>query len=242
MSATPRDEERDLRAAEYALGLLDAQAMREARVLAATDPEFAEAVARWESRLAPLFDEVPAAEPAHDMWARIERAIPVLPAGDENVVQIGRSLRRWRSFAGGMTAIAASLAVLVGYQAMREGPVPIPATRPAPVLVASLSSEQANTSLSVAYEPRRFSLLVTPGQLTGAPGHDHELWIIPAGGSPVSLGLVRAGAPARIQVPARLAPHFRSRSTIALSVEPVGGSPTGQPTGPVVAAGELVTI
>ena len=242
MSAPPRDEERDLRAAEYVLGLLDAREMREARVLAATDPEFAEAVALWENRLAPLLDEVPGIEPAADMWSRIERAIPAGPAGDENVVRFGRSLRRWRAFAGGMTAIAASLALLVGYQALREAPIPVPAAQSAPVLVASLSSEQANTSLSVAYEPRRSSLLVTPGRLTGAPGHDHELWIIPAGGSPVSLGLVRAGAPARIQVPARLAPHFRTRSTIALSVEPVGGSPTGQPTGPVVAAGELVTI
>lgn len=242
MSTTPRDEERDLRAAEYALGLLDSREMREARVLAATDPDFAEAVARWEARLAPLFDEVPGAEPAPDMWDRIERSIPALPAGDENVVQFGRSLRRWRAFGGAMAAIAASLALLVGYQVMREAPIPAPTAQPAPVLVASLSSEQANTSLSVAYEPRQSSLLVTPGRLTGAPGHDHELWIIPAGGSPVSLGLVRAGAPARIQVPARLAPHFRSRSTIALSVEPTGGSPTGQPTGPVVAAGELVTI
>lgn len=242
MSAMARDEERDLRAAEYVLGLLDAQEMREARVLAATDRDFAEAVARWETRLAPLFDEVPGTEPSPDMWDRIERAIPALPASDETVVQFGRRLRRWRTFAGGMTAIAASLALLVGYQTMREAPVPAPAAQPAPVLVASLSSEQANTSLSVAYEPRRSSLLVTPGRLTGAPGHDHELWIIPAGGAPVSLGLIRAGAPARIQVPARLAPHFRTRSTIALSVEPVGGSPTGQPTGPVVAAGELVTI
>jgi len=78
--------------------------------------------------------------------------------------------------------------------------------------------------------------------MAGAPGHDHQLWIIPAGGSPVSLGIVRAGAPVRIQVPAAVAPHFRARSAVALSVEPAGGSPTGQPTGPVVAAGELVII
>jgi anti-sigma-K factor RskA len=78
--------------------------------------------------------------------------------------------------------------------------------------------------------------------MAGAPGHDHELWIIPAGGKPISLGLVRAGEPQRLPIRREIAPHFRQRSAIALSVEPVGGSPTGGPTGPVVASGELLNV
>ncbi|MDQ4087135.1 MAG: anti-sigma factor, partial [Pseudomonadota bacterium] len=61
-------------------------------------------------------------------------------------------------------------------------------------------------------------------------------------GTPVSLGLVQAGAPQRLRVPAQVARHFQARSTIALSVEPPGGSPTGLPTGPVVATGELLAV
>lgn len=242
MSTVPPPEERDLLAAEYALGLLDGDALREARVLAGSDRDFARAVAGWEARLAPMLDEIEEVEPDPGLWGTIQRAVAGAPvASNDNAVQIDRSRRRWRAFAAGMTALAASLALLVGVQATRAPPAFVP-EQPAGVLVATLSSEQAETSLAVAYDRREQSLLVTPGRLAGAAGHDHQLWIIPAGGTPVSLGLVRAGAPVRLSVPAAVAPHFRSRSAVALSVEPTGGSPTGQPTGPVVASGELVIL
>jgi anti-sigma-K factor RskA len=112
----------------------------------------------------------------------------------------------------------------------------------APVLVATLASEDEVTSLSVAYDGEEGSLLVSPGRLRGAPGHDHELWIIPAGGNPISLGLLRGTEPQRLAIRRDLAPHFRQRSAIALSVEPAGGSPNAGPSGPVVASGELLNV
>jgi anti-sigma-K factor RskA len=110
------------------------------------------------------------------------------------------------------------------------------------VLVATLASPDEVTSLSVAYDGEQGSLLVSPGRLRRPAGRDHELWIIPAGGQPISLGLVRAGEPQRLPVAREIAPHFRQRSAIALSVEPVGGSPKDGPTGPVVASGELLNV
>lgn len=240
MSAAPIDEERDLLAAEYALGLLDGEAMRRARLLAAADEDFAGAVARWQELLAPLIEEIGEEQPGPELWERIQRAIAEAPATGANVVGL-RTLRLWKTYAAGITAVAASLALLVGYEATRQAPPAMQAERPR-VMIATLSSEQEEASLSVAYDGEQASLLVTPGRLTAASGHDHELWIIPAGGSPVSLGLVRAGAPQRIAVPTHVAPHFRARAAIAVSVEPVGGSPTRQPTGPVIAAGELVIV
>jgi anti-sigma-K factor RskA len=66
-----------------------------------------------------------------------------------------------------------------------------------------------------------------------------ELWAIPEGGQPVSLGLVD---------PATAVQRFRpevsgtipTRGQFAVSVEPPGGSPTGAPTGPVIYSGILV--
>lgn len=241
MTGERQDEAHDLLAAEFALGLLEGAALREARLLVSSDAAFAARVAGWEARLAPLFDEIPEVEPAAGLWPKIEAAAGDRPAL-ATVTPLAARLRRWRAYGAGMTALAASLGLLLVYETTRQGPpVPVPEAS-APMLVATLSSGDTETSLSVVYDRGRSSLLVTPGRMAGAPGHDHELWIIPPGGTPVSLGLVRGGGSARMAVPAELAPHFRNRSAIAVSVEPAGGSPSGRPTGPVIAAGELVTI
>lgn len=244
MSDTPRPEdERDLLAAEHALGLLTGAELMEAHRLAGEDQEFARAVAEWEERLAPLADEARAVEPDPRLWERIRSAIAAGPGVGAEVIALRRRLTVWRTVAAAAGAAAASLALIVGWQASREEPVEVarPAER-APVMVATLASPEEETSLSVAYDTSDSSLIVTPGRMAGAAGHDHELWIIPAGGQPVSLGLVRADGPQRITVPRQVAPHFRARAGVALSVEPAGGSPTGQPTGPVVASGELIVV
>jgi anti-sigma-K factor RskA len=236
------EEARDLLAAELALGLLAGDELAAARRLAAADPDFAGAVAAWEERLMPLAGAVPAAIPDPAVWDRVRRAIAEAPAAGANVVDLSSRLRFWRGAAAAAMAVAAALALVVALDAAKEQPGAPVAPAPAPVMVATLSSPEEATSLAVAYDAGDRSLMVTPGRLAGAAGHDHELWIIPAGGSPVSLGLVRAGAPQRLAVPASIAPHFRARAGVALSVEPTGGSPTGQPTGPVIAAGELIVV
>ncbi|HEY0012830.1 MAG TPA: anti-sigma factor [Allosphingosinicella sp.] len=241
------EDERDLLAAEYALGLLDGGALAEVRRLEAADEGFARAVAQWQERLMPLAGEAPAVVPDPALWDRVRRAIGEAPAAGANVVALKRRLRVWRTIAVGALAAAASLALVVGLDATTDRPAVAerqPAAQPERprVLVAALASPEEETSLSVAYDLEDRSLVVTPGRLTGAAGHDHELWVIPAGGAPVSLGLVRAGEPQRFRVPVEVAPHFRAQSAVALSVEPTGGSPTGRPTGPVVASGALLVV
>jgi anti-sigma-K factor RskA len=109
--------------------------------------------------------------------------------------------------------------------------------------VAGLApAPDADVALSVAYEPRGRSLIVNAAALDRTAQRDHQLWIIPAGGQPVALGLVRSGGRHRLEVPRELTPHFRSESVVAVSLEPLGGSPTGQPTGPVLASGPLLQI
>jgi len=240
----PLEEERDLLAAEYALGLLEGGELVAARQLAASDAGFAAAVAAWEERLMPLADDAPAVIPGPAVWDGVRRAIAEAQGAGENVVQLRRRINVWRGVAGAAMAIAASLALVVGLDRAKEEPPVVAERLPerAPVMVASLASPERETSLSVAYDAADRSLHVMPGRMTGAAGHDHELWIIPAGGAPVSLGVVRAGRPQRLPVPARMAVYFRAEAAVALTVEPVGGSPTGHPTGPVVASGALVTI
>jgi anti-sigma-K factor RskA len=43
-------------------------------------------------------------------------------------------------------------------------------------------------------------------------------------------------------VPRDLAGRITADSALAASMEPPGGSPTGQPTGPVIASGQLTSL
>jgi len=69
---------------------------------------------------------------------------------------------------------------------------------------------------------------------------DFELWLIVGDSAPRSLGLVREGTrPARA---ADLSEDLIEGVTLAVSLEPQGGSPEPVPTGPVVAVGQLKKI
>ena len=242
MSDLRPDEERDLLAAEHALGLLEGDAARDARLRAASDPDFADAVARWEERLAPLAGEVAAQDPDPALRARILAAVSAATRSGDNVVPLRRSLVRWRVFAGAMTAVAATLGLLYIAPGSQPSPVAPTPVQTAPMLVANLGSTGGPATLTIAYDGRESTLAIIPGRVGAARGHDHELWIIPAGGAPVSLGVVHLDSPQHMPMPPAMARRFVPHATLAVSVEPVGGSPTGQPTGPVIASGPLVTI
>ena len=78
-------------------------------------------------------------------------------------------------------------------------------------------------------------ITIHAGQLPARQaGRDYELWVLPKGGKPVSLGVLpskglfqRALSPAQEQA-------LASSTQVAVSIEPAGGSPTGQPTGAIV--------
>lgn len=231
--------ERDILAAEYALGVLEGEALLEARNLEQSDPGFKAEVADWQGRLAPLFDGFDPVDAPSDLWKRVLAAIR---SDDPKaaVLVLRRRVRRWQVGAGTAAAIAASLALVVAFEAVRPpAPAPAPVGRPAApaMLTASISAEDRSVILSATYQDGQ--LIVTPARMEQVAGRDYELWVIGVDSTPRSLGVVDGSAPRRIAVPAALASDMRSAGTLAISVEPAGGSPTGAPTGPVVATGTL---
>ena len=68
-----------------------------------------------------------------------------------------------------------------------------------------------------------------------------ELWLIPADGKPRPVGLLHADQTVTLTLPPDLAVFAKNNAVLAVSLEPPGGSPTGQPTGPVIATGKLTT-
>ena len=75
-----------------------------------------------------------------------------------------------------------------------------------------------------------------------AGGKAPELWVIPADGRPRSLGMIRERAAATMIVPVPMRAMIAGGVTLAVSLEPQGGSPTGQPTGPVVMSGTMSRV
>jgi len=71
-------------------------------------------------------------------------------------------------------------------------------------------------------------------------GKSYELWMIPDGGKPVPMGLMNETGTASENVPAELLARLSKAKALAISLEPQGGSPTGQPTGPVLWVAPLV--
>jgi anti-sigma-K factor RskA len=76
----------------------------------------------------------------------------------------------------------------------------------------------------------------------GPAGHDYELWALPKGGSPVSLGVLPAVGASSRTLSAIQKQALASSSQVAVSIEPPGGSPTGQPTGDIVFVAPLRAI
>lgn len=226
-------------AAEHALRLLEGEEAMDARRLVASDPAFAAEVAWWEEKLAPLFAEIADQPAPADLWERVTaRLDQPLPA----VAALKRQVVRWRIATG---AAAAAAAVLLALQLRPDAPPPVAVPgqeRAAPLLVASLVGAEAPEALTVAFRPSSRELVITPARVEAPAGRTRQLWLIPQGGKPLSLGLVAREGVQRRTLDQALAARFAEGATIAVSDEPVGGSPTGQPTGAVLAAGGLGTV
>lgn len=237
-STPPLPEDQEALAAEHALGLLEGVELQRALELERSSPSFREAVSRWTGRLAPMLDGVAPVAPPSGVLESIERRIDAIATPTKsNVIQLRRRLNRWRAFAAGSSALAASLAlVLVMRQPVEITPI---TTSQTPPLVAMIEGDRAAAQLVAMWRQDERKLMVFPARVPPAsPSHSHELWLIPADGKPRSIGVMPERT-MRVTVNDQLAAQMDVGVTLAVSLEPAGGSPTGAPTGPVLASGKL---
>jgi anti-sigma-K factor RskA len=221
----------DMLAAEYALGTLPAGERAAVVVRAQSDAVLAAAIAAWEQRLGPLVETVVPREAPAGVWERIEARIN---GETGNVVSIERRLRRWRAAAIATSAIAAGLALFVG---AREFASPV-ADR---TLVAVLQKDPQSPAFLVSVDLDKRQLTIRAVAAKPEPGKSYELWLVHDDlKTPRSLGLVGAQPVTVSPTLAGYAPNVIEDATLAVSLEPPGGSPTGAPTGPVLWSGKLL--
>lgn len=212
----------DLLAAELALGLVDDTA---AAARSAADPAFAERVAWWDARFAGLTAPL-GEEPSPELWRRIAARLP----SNDNA----GGLLRWKVISGGLAAVSAIALFMLAQRPQIELP-----PQPGAPVVASLSGEKGS-ALAISYDSTARRLTIAPVQLDPGKG-DAELWVIPVGSKEViSLGVIDTKKPSSRQLNPAQARLVAAGATFAISLEPTGGSPTGQATGPIVASGKLV--
>jgi anti-sigma-K factor RskA len=239
MSTTPLPpEERAALAAEHALGLTEGDDLVTALRLERDDPAFRAEVARWLTDFAPLLDGIEPSAPVRDLYPAIAARLALVT----NVVAFRRRVRRWQGFTAAASGLAAALAIALIVRQPAPVVVPPPAapiSSPAP-MVAMLGSDTGPARLVATWSAAERRLLVVPAAGVAAePGRSHQLWRIDAAGTPHPMGLIRESEPIQLTLPEAEARTLADGIVLAVSIEPQGGSPTGLPTGPVIAAGPL---
>jgi anti-sigma-K factor RskA len=217
---------------EYVLGLIDG-ADREAFELRLEDePDLRAAVARSRDRFVELDLTAPALPLDEALWTPVARIQRVIGLGDKPASPPanlpGPPSGRLRRYFG--TALAAGIGLAIG------AAVSLTTLQPDPIVLTVLV-DAAGTPLAVVEDFGSAEARVRFVADVAVPeGRQMQVWTLPSPETgPVSLGLLQGPAGQVLRGPDLTRPAEGQLYEITL--EQLGGSPTGRPTGPVVAKG-----
>lgn len=175
-------------------------------------------------------------------------AQPIMPPSAD-VITLSSRARRWRGIAQGLTALAACLVALIGVQATRPDLLPeamrpkLPAVAPSRPLVAVLSRDGGPPAFVMTVDVATKTFTIRRAGVDPEGNKSYELWMVSDKfNQPRSLGIVGRGD---FTPKAQLASYDKDtvdNATYAITLEPQGGSPTGQPTSAPIFAGKLIEI
>lgn len=226
---------RELLAGEYVLGLLRGAARRRFERLLIEDARLRAEVVNWEEKFAASNRGLKPLTPPSSVWKRLEARVKVEEISNK---RLGRS-PNFKALWGGSAAIAAVIVLVVGIFIGRSL-VTTPAAAPAYLAVMSSAKGQPLWLITVHPNSRRVDMEALADN-TPPPGKSYELWMLPGSGKPIPMGLMNSSGSTSETVSAEIIAAITNVKELAISIEPYGGSPTGQPTGPVVYVSPLVS-
>ena len=237
----PRDEARDLNAAEHVLGGEDAAARMASRTRLLDDPAFAADVAAWEERLGPLGEDVAPVTPGAHVWTRIEQAtggnvIAAVPRPAAKPAASGRGVGFWRGWAMAASAVAA--AALVGVF-MLTAPTMAP---PQHHMVAKVMGMDGKPDVVVSYVTGTPNLMLTPVGDMPPKGMTPRMWLMRKDGSMMLVGDVDMAHPERKRLDPGMADEVAHAKGVMISLEEAARKPGARPAGPMVAKGMFSVV
>ena len=236
------EERKNALASEYVLGTLHGRARIRFQALLMQHRSLRHVLWQWESRLNTLGSGLPAVAPRPELWQKIQQQlgfnITELPANVARMPQAPvkptskqPTNRTWKWLTGVATAAALVLAIFLV--------IPQSPTERAQTQVAVFQGEKAQALWSIELGKNELVVSVT-ANFKALPDQDYELWMIAADGRPpVSLGLLPKQG--KLTLPRKAILDQVKIAALAVSLEPLGGSPNGQPT-KVLYTTEIVTI
>jgi anti-sigma-K factor RskA len=238
MNTPASSDEKDLRCAEYVLGVLSDEERREIELAMQQEAGMAESLARWQARLMPLNEDVAEVMPPSHVWDRLQAQLGWTQTGRRAGLWNSLSFWRWT----GLTSVVAAcaLAIVLTRTVLHEAEAPPAGPQ---YLVATLERQGAGAAWTATVDAQHAQIVVVPPRdFAIAANHSTQMWMIPPGSKPVSLGVIDPQRPTIVHVAQAQLQQLGTQTTLAVSLEPQGGSPTGQPTGPVLAAGRVEGI
>lgn len=239
---TPAQYDQELRCAEYALGLLDTETYRAFEQTLHADPALQEMLARWQRHFASLAEDIAPREVPARVWLRIQHDLGFLPERSAQPAGSGRiwwnNLTLWRWLGAG--ASVAALALLAVDLSSLHRPPPAVTIAANGYMVTSLAAQGGPANWTATIDMHNARMVVVPANSPKvASNRSTELWLIPPHAKPIPLGVFATDHPASLALAPEVLAQVDEQALLAVSVEPLGGSPTGQPTGPVIATGTV---
>lgn len=236
------EERKNALAYEYVLGTLHGRARIRFQALLMQHRSLRHVTWQWESRLNILGTSLPAVAPRPELWSKIQQQLGFDAELPANVVRMPQapikptstqpaSNQTWKWLTGAATAAALVLAVFL---VVPQSPIEHAQTQ-----VAVFQGEKAQALWSIELGKDELVVSATDN-FKALPNQDYELWMIAADGRPpVSLGLLPKQG--KLTLPRKAILDQVKIAALAVSLEPLGGSPNGQPT-KVLYTTEIVTI
>jgi anti-sigma-K factor RskA len=242
----------DRLAAAHALGTLRGGARRRFETLAREHATVRAAALLWQTHAASLTELQDSVPPPPELWGRIEQRVRAeqawrawkTPPVPDPPRRWWQALPLWQglSLTGGLATAAAVALLMVssgrhqdtlrGLQAELAGAQQIR-------YVAVLQDDSAGPALLVTFDARGQRLqLQREGSYQESAQQSLQLWALPPGGKPRSLGVLSRDK--ALSLGAREA-DVQGVPALAVSLEPLGGVPSERgPTGPVLFKGALI--
>jgi anti-sigma-K factor RskA len=216
-------------AAEYVLGTLRGQARRRFQKLMMQIPSLRESTWQWEQHLHGMNQLLPPITPDERVWRNISHAlgfessvpkVDTVSAKSSNIVRLTQIHRLWK----GLASVATAAAILLAVVLVNNQPAPVATAQQ----LAIVQGAQSEALWLIEVTANTLEVRATQN-FNPVANKDYELWMVAKGvDNPISLGLLPKSG--KLSLPKHSQFDDMEIVALAVSLEPLNGSPNGLPT------------